>query len=64
MDGKITQRGEFGNQSAESDVRTYYQLPASWQSPCMTRRTKTTLIDREGRSVPGLAEAEEQTSKP
>ena len=32
--------------------------------PSMTRRTKTTLIDREGRSVPGPTEAEAQTRKP
>jgi hypothetical protein len=32
--------------------------------PSMARRTKTTLIDREGRRMPGPAEAEEQTSKP
>jgi hypothetical protein len=32
--------------------------------PSMTRRTKTTLIDREGHSVPGPTEAEEQERQP
>jgi hypothetical protein len=56
-DSSSTPRG------AEQGHRRRYVYPRRTQ-PSTTRRTKTQLIDREGQSVPGEAEAEEHERKP
>jgi hypothetical protein len=48
--------------SAEQGQRRRYVCTRRTQ-PSTTRRTKSKLIDREGRRVPGPTEAEEQNSK-
>jgi hypothetical protein len=48
---------------AEQGQRRRYVYRRRTQ-PSTTRRRKTQLIDREGQSVPGEAEAEEQERKP